>query len=625
MKTLNLTLRTILLTLTLVSTATTALAYSFVVKGIYYDINGEEAIVTYKRYFTEYGNPYYETDCSGDIIIPETVNYDGKTYTVTAIGANAFYSRNSSYAITSISIPNTVISIGKNAFYNCRGLKYITIPNSVTSIGISAFYSTGLSYVKIPDFVTSVGDNAFANCSMLTSITIGESVISIGYDAFNSSNLTHVTCLATTPPTASSFPNTNTAKLYVPKESVELYRTSSGWNYFRNVFGFGNDSFSIPDETSFHGDTIVIPVSMQNESTITAFQTDVYLPEGFELVKVNDEYQVSLSDRKGRDHVIMVNETADGALRVLSYSPTLKSYKNNEGELFYITVKVPEGASGTYPIWLRNTILTSIDEEELYAIDALSNVKVYNYRKGDVNNSGDITIADVVTTARYILNYNPEPFVFDAADMNGDGKITITDAVKIANLILDQDYDMPMTLRSVPSNSVSDFMSGEMKSNTVSINLNNTVEYTALQMDLTLSGNMSASDFCLTNRASDLGLIVKDRGNGKLRVLAYSPELKTIKGNEGVVLTFNVAGTMDDILVDRIEMVNLDGKPMRLGAFTIDANNPTELSEMSAMKSITSVKYYNLAGQQMAKPATGVTLVVTTYSDGTRTTSKVIR
>ena len=364
---------------------------------------------------------------------------------------------------------------------------------------------------------------------------------------------------------------------------------------------------------------------MQNESTITAFQTDVYLPEGFELVKVNDEYQVSLSDRKGRDHVIMVNETADGALRVLSYSPTLKSYKNNEGELFYITVKVPEGASGTYPIWLRNTILTSIDEEELYAIDALSNVKVYNYRKGDVNNSGDITIADVVTTARYILNYNPEPFVFDAADMNGDGKITITDAVKIANLILDQDYDMPMTLRSVPSNSVSDFMSGEMKSNTVSINLNNTVEYTALQMDLTLSGNMSASDFCLTNRASDLGLIVKDRGNGKLRVLAYSPELKTIKGNEGVVLTFNVAGTMDDILVDRIEMVNLDGKPMRLGAFTIDANNPTELSEMSAMKSITSVKYYNLAGQQMAKPATGVTLVVTTYSDGTRTTSKVIR
>ena len=628
MKTLNLTLRTILLTLIIVSTATTALAYDFVVKGIYYNINGDEVTVTYlgKDYYVGNTRYSYYNDNAGEVVIPETVTYNEKTYIVTSIGDHAFYCSNNGYTITGISIPNTVTTIGNYAFYNCSGLKNITIPNSVTYIGHYAFqYCSGISHVIIPENVTSIGTQTFSNCSSLATIVIGSSVTSIGSSAFYGCPLSSITSLALTPPVASGFPNTSTAKLYVPKESVELYRTTSGWNYFKNVYGFGNDSFSIPDETSFHGDTIVIPVSMQNESTITAFQTDVYLPEGFELVTVNDEYQVSLSDRKGRDHVIMVNEAADGALRVLSYSPTLKSYKNNEGELFYITVKVPEGASGTYPIWLRNTILTSIDEEELYAIDALSNVKVYNYRKGDVNNSGDITIADVVTTARYILNYNPEPFVFDAADMNGDGKITITDAVKIANLILDQDYDMPMTLRSVPSNSVSDFMSGEMKHNTVSINLNNTVEYTALQMDLTLSENMSAMDFSLTNRASDLCLIVKDRGNGKLRVLAYSPELKTIKGNEGAVLTFNVAGTMDDILVDRIEMVNLDGKPMRLGAFTIDANNPTELSEMSAMKSITSVKYYNLAGQQMTKPATGVTLVVTTYSDGTRTTSKVIR
>ena len=621
-------MRTIVLTFALVSTATTVFAYEFMVNDIYYNTNGDEASVTYlyrESHYSSYGTQYYTytSNYNGEIDIPETVTYDGMSYTVSAIGDHAFIDCT---GLTRIIIPSTVITINESAFSGCSGLKDITIPISVTQIGSYAFQNCfGLSYLSIPNYVTTIGGGAFSGCSHITNITIGESVISIGSGAFDCSSLLSITCLATTPPTASGFPNTNTAKLYVPKESVELYRTTSGWNYFKNVYGFGNESFSIPDEASFHGDTIVIPVSMQNESTITAFQTDVYLPDGFELVNMNGEYQVSLSDRKGRDHVIMVNETSDGALRVLSYSPTLKAFKNNEGELFYLYIKVPEGVSGTFPIWLRNTILTSTDEEELYAIDALSNVTVTNIIKGDVNNDGIVTVSDVVTTARYILNYNTEPFVFEAADMNGDGKITITDVVKIANLILDQDYEEPTTLRSEGSNSVSDRMSGEAIGNTVSINLDNEVAYTALQMDLTLPEGMTASDFALANRASSLSLNVKDKGNGKVRVIAYSPNLKNIKGSNGAVLTFNVDGTMGDIMVERIEMVNLDGEAVRLNAFTIAMDSPTSLNEMTTGKTIANVKYFNLAGQQMTEPATGVTLVVTTYNDGTRTTSKIIR
>ena len=605
-----------------------AFAYDFMVNGIYYDKNGDEATVTYKSYYTVYvGNnityTYYENDCFGDVIIPETVIYNGKTYTVTAIGKNAFYNRYSSSLLTRISIPNTVRTIGINAFYNCAGLTDITFPESVTSISDYSFYGCkGLFHVTIPNSILSIGQNSFQECNHLATIFIGNSVTSIASNSFSGCPLSSITCLATTPPSASGFPNTSTAKLYVPKESVELYRTTYPWNYFTNVYGFGNDSFSIPDETSFHGDTVVIPVSMQNESTITAFQTDVYLPEGFELVKKNDEYQVYLSDRKGRDHVIMVNDAADGALRVLSYSPTLKPFKNNEGDLFYITVKVPEGVSGTFPIWLRNTILTSTDEEELYAIDALSNVSVTNIIKGDVNNDGKVTVTDVVTTARYILNYNPEPFVFEAADMNGDGKITITDVVKIANLVLDQDYEEPTTLRSAAS---SDCMSGEANGNTVCINLDNAMQYTALQLDLTLPEGMTASDFALTERANNLNLTMKDKGNGKIRILAYTPDLKTIKGNEGALLTFNIDGTRGDIMVNHIEVVNLDGESRHLKGFSIAASNPTVINEMAAVKAIANIDYFNLAGQQITEPANGVTIVVTTYSDGSRSTSKVVR
>ena len=590
MKTLNLTLRTILLALVLASTTSTALAYDFMVNGIYYNINGNEVTVTYIDYTT-----YYNYDIYGDrrdnyinqyinqVTIPETVTFNCNTYTVTSIGDHAFSNCNS---LTDVSIPMSITKIGSCAFYECTSLKNIVIPNSVTSIGENAFYNCdGLTYITIPNNVTSMGQSIFYDCARLTSVIIGSSVTFIGDNALSYCPLSSVTCLATTPPSASGFPNTSTAKLYVPKESVELYRTTSGWNYFKNVYGFGNDSFSVPDNTAFHGDTIMIPVSMQNESTITAFQTDVYLPEGFELIKVNDEYQVSLSDRKGRDHVIMVNDAPDGALRVLSYSPTLKSFKNNEGELFYITVKVPEGISGTFPIWLRNTILTSIDEEELYAIDALSNVSVTNIIKGDVNNDGIVTVSDVVTAARYILNYNPEPFVFEAADMNGDSKITITDVVKIANLVLDQDYPEPETMRMMAPSMAGDGMSGVAHGKTVIINLDNAMEYTALQMDLTLPEGMTASDFALTDRAADLGLVLKDRSNGKIRVLAYTPDLKTIKGNEGAVLTFNVAGTMGDIMVDHIEMVNLEGKAVRLGAFTITMGNPTAVNERQLFQS----------------------------------------
>ena len=295
--------------------------------------------------------------------------------------------------------------------------------------------------------------------------------------------------------------------------------------------------------------------------------------------------------------------------------------------MFYITIKVPEDVNDTYPIWLRNTILTSTDEEELYALDALSNVDVSDHIMvmGDVNADGLVTVTDVVWVAKYILFQNPEPFVFEAADMNGDGKITITDAVKIAHLVLDQDYDDPTEMSMRAPSMAGDRMSGELNNGTVSINLDNAQEYTALQMDLTLPEGMTASDFALTNRASGLNLSVKDKGNGKIRVLGYALDLKTIKDHDGAVMTFNVGGTMGEIIVDRIELVNTDGKSIRPNGFSIMAANPTALDEVTAGKTVAGVEYFNLAGQRMASPAAGMTLVVTTYSDGSRVTSKVIR
>ena len=125
--------------------------------------------------------------CSGltSITIPESV---------TSIGDAAF---SGCSGLTSITIPNSVISIGDYAFYGCSGLTSITIPESVTRIGYYTFFGcSGLTSVTIPESVTSIGYAAFSGCSGLTSVTIPESVMDIGHQVFaGCSNLKKVTCL----------------------------------------------------------------------------------------------------------------------------------------------------------------------------------------------------------------------------------------------------------------------------------------------------------------------------------------------------------------------------------------------------------------------------------------------
>ena len=109
---------------------------------------------------------------SVDVVIPTTVK---------KIADEAF----AELEIETVKIPDSVTSIGEEAFYNCTNLTSITIPNSVTSIGEKAFSEcSSLTSITIPDSVISIGKNAFSYCSELTSITIGDSVTSIGYGAF---------------------------------------------------------------------------------------------------------------------------------------------------------------------------------------------------------------------------------------------------------------------------------------------------------------------------------------------------------------------------------------------------------------------------------------------------------
>ena len=134
----------------------------------------------------------YGISTSGDVQIPIYVkDSDDILYKVARIDDKAF---DGCARLTSITIPDSVTSIGNYAFCNCSNLTSITLPDSVTSIGKEAFKMCyALTSITIPSSVTDIGDDAFEECTKLTSITIPDSVTSIGYGVFSKcSNLTSI-------------------------------------------------------------------------------------------------------------------------------------------------------------------------------------------------------------------------------------------------------------------------------------------------------------------------------------------------------------------------------------------------------------------------------------------------
>ena len=113
---------------------------------------------------------YWNTKIKGDLVIPASVQYKAKSYKVTSITKGAFWGNN---GLTSVTIPNSVDSIGPRAFSGCRRLTSVTILNDVVSIGFCAFSDCRrLTSVTLQNGVKSVGELAFAGCNALTKIVI---------------------------------------------------------------------------------------------------------------------------------------------------------------------------------------------------------------------------------------------------------------------------------------------------------------------------------------------------------------------------------------------------------------------------------------------------------------------
>ena len=183
---------------------------SFTIDDIQYTIDENDSTAVSVTGTTGYG----DENNKKDLVLPETVEHNGVTYTVTSIGKGAFARKN---GLNSIVIPNTVVLIAEGAFASNWGLASIEIPASVVEIGTRAFewagniaevkfaansqlkilgtsafsHAKGLKSIELPEGLTTIKNCAFADCNVLESVTIPASVTTIMEHMFdNPSNPT---------------------------------------------------------------------------------------------------------------------------------------------------------------------------------------------------------------------------------------------------------------------------------------------------------------------------------------------------------------------------------------------------------------------------------------------------
>ena len=391
---------------------------------------------------------------------------------VTSIGDWAFEYCSS---LTSINIPNSVTSIGDHAFRYCTGLTSIQVandnPNYDSRDNCNAIIETasntlilGCMNTVIPNSVITIGSGAFYDCLYLTSITIPNSVTSIGDGAFGGCwQLFEIYCWALVPPTlfSKSF-DWYYPILYVYDIAMEAYQAADYWKDFNEIVEIPY-TFEV-DGTSYHATTMNSASVMANNNQATLYSGDVVIPDSvtyegmtfavtgiesnafdgcFELTSVvipNSVTSIGEQAFQGCTGLTSVTigsgVTAIGA-KAFNYCNALQTVKCI-GTVPPVMASTDCFSTAAYN---RATLLVPRNSEATYAaadywykfahIDGWGSAG-----RGDVNGDGVMNIADVTFLIDVLLTGDSEGLYFESADLNINGRLDIGDVTSLIDDLL---------------------------------------------------------------------------------------------------------------------------------------------------------------------------------------------
>lgn len=197
---------------------------------------------------------------------------------------------------------------------------------------------------------------------------------------------------------------------------------------------FADDKLQVKDFKVGPGCTAKMEIVLTNpDAKYTAFETDIYLPEGLELVKQDDEYLVEAS-RMAESHSASVSQKT-GYYKLVLSSTINEELSGTDGTV--VTLKVKASAditAGKKTGYLKKIKLASNDNTGIIIDEEAFEIEVLSYIPGDVNSNGEVDENDIIAIVKHIMGQTPDNFDEEAADVNQDQKVNVADIVEIVKM-----------------------------------------------------------------------------------------------------------------------------------------------------------------------------------------------
>ena len=367
-----------------------------------------------------------------------------------------------------------------------------------------------------------------------------------------------------------------------------------------------DNTLALGSVVAYTGTTVAFPISMTNQSEITALQMDLYLPDGISIV--NDEEGdalIEMTDRASKNHTASCNRMPDGSYRIICYSTKNTVFSGNSGELLNVMLSVSADINdGDYEISATNIELSDKTGTAYTGQDIKVTVTVQSYMLGDTDNNGKHTINDAVCIINHILNQPCPVFIETAADLDGNGKITINDAVLlISQYILGTQSNSRMATRAASASDGANFLNieditmqpGEIKTIEVMME-NERNDIKGIQCDITLPQGISflydedVEDYVsATSRIpSKLALSSQmQNNNNTLRVAGVCTGSASIYGFSGSVFTFMVKA--DENIKEGVYNIKLTNVELSYGEAIDVADRSSVLEIQNQASNISSL------------------------------------